>query len=288
MRKWLILLNISIAAIVVQAQSVELGVMLGGSLYSGDLSPKEFGVYFEEVNPAGGIFGRFNLNNTLSLHLGASLGNMTGSGDTTETVIRPSFRSNIIEVALTGEISPFTLGNDNFLVKPYLFGGGAVYRFNPQAPFDGNWIDLQSLGTEGQGLEGYQAPYNLTQFAIPFGGGIKFIINDSWAIGMEFGWRKTFTDYLDDISDVNVNYLDVYEGNGSIAAQISNALITGPENGDVNYKRGGEYRDWYHIGGITVSYFLSGSSGYNGGVSSRSSSIGGGRKRGKGIGCPTF
>lgn len=284
MRKLIILLNICIAATFTQAQSTELGLMLGGSLYSGDLSKNEFGVYLDEVNPAGGVFGRFNLNRTLSLRLGASLGRITGQGDTSVTVIRPGFRSNIVELALTGEISPVTIGSDNFMVKPYLFGGAAVYHFDPEAQFDGDWIKLQPLGTEGQGLPGYEAPYNLTQLSIPFGGGVKFIINDAWSIGLEFGWRKTFTDHLDDISDKGVNYLDVYDGNGSLAATFSNMLITAPENGDVNYERGGPYEDWYHIGGLTISYFLGGSSGMDG--SSRS--FLGGRKRGKAMGCPTF
>lgn len=285
MRKWIILLNISFGfATITTAQSFELGLMLGGSLYSGDLSPKEFGVYFEQINPAGGAFGRYNINNALSLRLGLSLGKITGNGDTSEAVIRPEFRSNIMELALTAEVNLFTLGGDNFMFKPYLFAGGAVYRYNPQTPFDNGWVDLQPLGTEGQGLPGYEAPYQLTQFSVPFGGGLKFIINDTWAIGAEFGWRRTFTDYLDDISFAEVNYLDVYDGNGSLAAMFSNSLITGPENGDVTYNRGGEFTDWYMMGGITISYFLGGS-GYSSGGGK---GFIGGRKRGKDIGCPTF
>ncbi|MDX1942332.1 MAG: DUF6089 family protein [Saprospiraceae bacterium] len=282
MRIWLILLNISFVTLL-NAQSFELGLLLGGSLYSGDLSPKEFGVYLNETNPAGGAFGRFNLNNALSLRLGLSLAKITGTGDTSETVIRPEFRSNIMELALTAEVNLFTLGSDNFMVKPYLYAGGAFYRFNPQTSFDGGWVDLQPLGTEGQGLPNYEAPYQLTQFSLPFGGGLKFIINDTWAIGAEFGWRKTFTDYLDDISFVEVNYLDVYNGNGSLAAMFSNSLISGPENGDVTYQRGGDYTDWYMMGGITVSYFLGGS-GYSSGGKNNI----GGRRRSKDIGCPTF
>ncbi len=285
MRNWIILLNICLLGASARAQSVEMGFWLGASLYSGDLSPKEFGLYFQEVNPAGGVFGRFNLNNVISLRVGASLAKITGTGDTTETVIRQSFRSNILELAAISEISPFSIGRDPFLVKPYLFGGVAIYRHNPQALFDGSWIDLQPLGTEAQGLPGYTEPYDLTQFSIPFGAGLRFVINDTWALGMEFGWRRTFTDYLDDIGSTLVSYRDVYEGNGSIAAQMSNALIPGPEAGDTAYQRGGEFKDWYYIGGITLSYFLSGSSGYGSGGSR---SHGGGRKRGRAISCPKF
>jgi opacity protein-like surface antigen len=284
MRKWLLWVGMGIAG-VAPAQSVELGLLIGGSLYSGDLSPKEFGVYFQEISPAGGVFGRFNVQDALSLRVGVSMGKIRGTGDTTATVIRQSFRSNITELALSAEVHPFSFGNDNFRVRPYVFGGVAGFQFNPQTQFDGSWIDLQALGTEGQGLPGYEAPYRLTQISLPFGGGIKFIVNDAWAIGLEFGWRATFTDYLDDISSTQVRYIDVYEGNGRIAAQVSNALIPGPESGEVVYKRGGEFRDWYHLGGVTLSYFLGGSSDYGGGSAKR---YPGGRKRGKPIGCPTF
>lgn len=281
MRKCLLWLGILFASFA-QAQSVELGAMLGGSLYSGDLSPREFGVYFTQINPAGGFFGRYNINNFLSARLGITLARISGDGDSSVTVVRPGFRSNISELALSLELHPFSFGIDNFRVRPYLFGGGAVFRFNPQTQFDGSWIDLQALGTEGQGLPGYEAPYQLTQFSVPFGGGIKFVVNDAWTIGLEFGWRKTFTDYLDDISSTRVNYREVYEGNGRLAAFISNALIPGPDGNEILYERGGQFLDWYHVGGITLSYFLGGSSGYNG------SGKGFGRGRGKAIGCPTF
>lgn len=284
MRKLIILLNICAAITFARAQSTELGLMLGGSLYSGDLYQSELAVTFEDIHPAGGVFGRFNLNHVLSARVGVSMGTISGMQDTFTMMIRPGFRSNILELALTGEISPVTIGSGDFMVKPYLFGGAAIFRFDPETQFDGDWIKLQPLGTEGQGLPGYEAPYNLTQISIPFGGGVKFIINDAWSIGLEFGFRRTFTDHLDDLSSMTVNYLDVYNGNGSLAAKFSNMLISGPENGDVDYQRGGPNDDWYHIGGLTISYFLGGSSGMDG--SSRS--FLGGRKRGKAMGCPTF
>lgn len=279
MRKLMMLFLALMMTIALRAQSVEVGAFLGGSLYSGDLSPKEFGVYFDEVSPAGGIFGRYNVNDIFALRLGINVGKIEGTGDTLIGTTRPSFRSSISELSLTGEISPFSIGGSGLTVKPYLFGGIAAFRFNPQTEFDGDYIDLQPLGTEGQGLEGYPARYSLTQISIPFGGGLKFIINESWAIGAELGWRKTFTDHLDDISDATVNYRDIYDGNGQLAALLSNGLIAGPEVGDVNYKRGGEFKDWYYFGGVTVSFFLDGGN-------SRGSL--GGRKRGKVLGCPTF
>ena len=50
-----------------------------------------------------------------------------------------------------------------------------------------------------------QKPYNLTQFAIPFGGGIKFRVSENVVLAYEVGFRKTFTDYLDDVSTFYVD-----------------------------------------------------------------------------------
>lgn len=281
MKKWIILLNICFISIFATAQGVELGLLVGGSLYSGDLSPKEFGIYTKDIRLAGGVFGRIPVGDMLKVRIGVTAGRISSSEkDTLREIPRPSFQSSLAEVSLVGEIYPLkTYG----IVQPYLFGGVAVYRFNPQAGFDNGWIDLQPLGTEGQGLPGYEAPYKLTQFSIPFGVGVKFVFNEAWSLGLEFGWRKTFTDHLDDISYQEVTYRDVFDGNGELAAQFSNPVAKGAEADIPVYRRGGDHLDWYHVGGITLSYFLNGNGGGGGGKSWN----GKGRRGGKAMGCPT-
>lgn len=259
------------------AQGTELGIMAGGSLYSGDLSPKEFGLYTEDISPAFGFFGRFNLGRAFALRLGLSLGKISASDlDHNREDRGLNFRTNITEFALTGELNLFKLGSyEDRGVMPFLFGGLAVYRFNPEAEFDGDYIELQPLGTEGQGLPGYESPYSLTQLAIPLGLGVKFLLNETITLGLEFGGRKLFTDHLDDVSAAQVNYFDILEGNGELAASLSNPTLKDPSPETANYRRGGEFDDWYYFGGLTLSFRLQGSGG-------------GGFGRGKGIGCPTF
>jgi hypothetical protein len=258
-------------------EGAEIGLLGGVSLYSGDLSQEEFGVYTDELNPAFGFFGRFNLNKTVALRLGLSLGRLSGDDANTGRTRDLSFRTRLTECSLVGEVNLFKFGRyRNQGVVPYLFGGVAVFNFNPETSFDGDFVALQPLGTEGQGLPNYEAPYKLTQLSIPMGVGIKFLLNDNITLGLEFGGRKTFTDHLDDISSVEVNYFDVLEGNGALAASLSNPnLAADPDSDSATYRRGGKYDDWYYIGAVMVSFRLNGS-GQNPFNS------------GKGIGCPTF
>ena len=259
------------------AQSTELGIMAGTSLYSGDLSPKEFGLYVGEVSPAFGFFGRFNVSQTFAFRLGVSLGKVSADDANHNRADRGlNFRSNITEFALTGELNLFKLVNyQDRGVMPYLFGGVALFHFNPETKFDGDYIELQPLGTEGQGLPGYDAPYQLTQLALPLGLGVKFMLNETITLGLEFGGRKLFTDYLDDVSDMQVNYFELLEGNGELAATLSNPTLKDPSPDTADYRRGGEFKDWYYFGGLTLSFRLQGNGG-------------GGFGSGKGIGCPTF
>ena len=258
-------------------EGAEIGLMGGVSLYSGDLSQQEFGIYADELNPAFGFFSRFNLNKSIALRLGLSFGRLSGDDANTGRARDLAFRSRLTEFSLVGEVNLFKLGRYRDRgTLPYLFGGVAVFNFNPEAPFDNDYVALQPLGTEGQGLPNYAAPYKLTQVSIPMGVGIKFLLNDNITLGLEFGGRKTFTDYLDDISSAEVNYFDVLEGNGELAASLSNPnLAADPDSDNATYRRGGEYDDWYYIGVVMVSFRLNGS-GQNPFNS------------GKGIGCPNF
>jgi hypothetical protein len=63
---------------------------------------------------------------------------------------------------------------------PYLFGG------------------LGLFGMSGNGNK--TAEYSNVQGVVPFGVGIKYIVNPKWYVALEFGARKTFFDYLDNIS----------------------------------------------------------------------------------------
>jgi hypothetical protein len=193
-----------------------------------------------------------------------------------------NFQSSISEFSLLGEFHIFNLSNIKW--TPYVFGGLAVYHFNPYT-YDTSGIKqfLKPLSTEGQGIAGYNTkPYSLTQLALPFGGGIKYAISDKVRIGLEVGLRKLFTDYLDDISTNYADQFDLLLAKGPMAVELSYRGDEVPGGSPIypakGAQRGGaSEKDLYYFSGLHVSIRLGNGNG------------GGGlfNKRGKnGYGCP--
>lgn len=249
----------------VQAQYFEVGAMLGASNYMGDLSNNSSTVYLQETKPAAGVFVRYNTYNWLTLKLGFNYAMIAGTdaNSATESIRSRnlSFRSNLYEFGLSAEFNipgyqPYAYTQP---FSPYLFGGIALTNFNPQAEFNGEWYELQPLGTEGQGIPNYDNPYSKTVFSIPFGIGFKYAFNDLINIGLEFGARKTFTDYLDDVGGSYADYNALAAGNGELAAALANRtgeyLGTEPVQVPGGTQRGDNTAsDWYFIAGLTISY----------------------------------
>ena len=89
------------------------------------------------------------------------------------------------------------------IFSPYLFSGMGLYYHNPKAYYKDAYIDLQPLKTEG-------VAYSNAGLSIPLGIGLQFIFKPTRSkathkLGIEFNWRYTFTDYLDDISSKWIN-----------------------------------------------------------------------------------
>ncbi len=244
------------------AQTYQIGVFLGGSNYVGDLVPGI--VELEETHGAIGAFGQFGLHPYLSFRVSATYGSISGSdanNDRSDLQSRNlSFQSSIVEGSfqLIGHILG---GKSKF--DPYVLAGVSAFRFNPKALYEGEWIDLQPLGTEGQELIfGGERKYNRLQLAIPMGGGIQFHTDGGLVWGLEMGYRKTFTDYLDDVSTVYPNRSVLLENRGELAVALSDR--SGEFLGDDSFKeegsgRGGaDYKDGYFFVGITASLSLGG------------------------------
>lgn len=245
------------------AQNYELGVYTGLSFYEGELAPNEFLTYVETLRPAFGFFARAHMNRYTAVRFGYNRLKVMGDDEIKGVSgLDRNFETHINELYATLEITPFYLSlfNGGMDVAPFLYGGGAFFSFNPTRTWNGQTVELQPLGTEAQGQPGYPDPYDLQNFAIIGGAGVKWVLNTEWTLSAEFGFRKTFTDHLDDLSSNLVTYGDVLK-NGDRAAAIS-APDFNPDSTDPGreYRRGGAREDWYMTGGLTLSYFF----GYSG------------------------
>src|SRR4029079_1866949 len=165
----------------------------------------------------------------------------------------------------------------------------AVYHFNPYT-YDqkANLVYLRPLSTEGQGIAGYHEKYSLTQLAIPLGGGIKFRLSEKFMMAAEIGFRKLFTDYLDDVSGVYADPNDIFANRGQQAVDVSYRGDEVP-GGNLNYPLKGEqrgspkYKDLYYITGIHLTYIFSSKNGYEYTSTNNQPSS---RKNKKMYGCP--
>ncbi len=266
-----------------EKSSLDFGLYLGASNYWGDLT-KDFLPVMGATQPAGGLICRYNVGPYLTLKGTALYGKIEGSDKNfSDDIYRRkrnlSFRSDIVEFSIQGEWN--ILGYENtrtsFGWSPYLFGGLAIFRFNPKAQFSyiqgvhdpslqsqsGEWIELQPLGTEGQETTKFndKRRYSLTQVSIPLGIGSKWQLDDHWAIGIDFGVRKTFTDYLDDVSTIYVNDVIVGGASGPMAVALKDRSVEIPNETafEDNAPRGNPgSKDWYCIGGLTITYRILG------------------------------
>jgi hypothetical protein len=124
-----------------------------------------------------------------------------------------SFQSSCFELSGVGMVNLFTHG-DRYYRRPnfnvYGFAGIGLLYFNPKATYQGVSHALQPLKTEG-------VDYSLVTAVVPYGLGIRLKVTPQFNISLEAGLRKSFTDYLDDVSTV---YID----NNSFADPIAKAL----------------------------------------------------------------
>ena len=237
--------------------NTEIGIMGGGSYYLGDINSK----HFDYMMPSGGIVIRKNIDRRIVVKSELLLGNIRADdarnrNDTMKLNRNLHFRSPIYE--LSGQVEfnflPYETGNSLYPFTPFIFAGVSLFRFNPKAEANnGEWVALQPLGTEGQGTTSFQdrRRYALTQFSIPMGGGFKIAINKTFNIILEYGIRKTFTDYLDDVSTsyIGGNLIDM----SPLGIEMSDKSLNGPQAKD--FQRGdSKDKDWYTFTGITLSF----------------------------------
>lgn len=246
--------------------------------YQGDLNPNSVSVGHSKF--AAGVSIRKPLSRWFALRGGINIGQLEAADRYNRDYLKPrnlSFFTTIKEAYAAVELSLLDINKSRF--TPYMYGGIAVFHFNPWT-YDNNGekVFLKPLSTEGQGLSQFpsQKPYNLTQFALPFGVGVKYAVGDHIIIGFEFSQRKTFTDHLDDVSSFYVDREKLLAAKGPKAVELAyrgNALQGGSPYPSHGNQRGTPTEmDWYYFAGLNIEIKLSSVSNiFNGIVSSNKS-----------------
>lgn len=223
--------------------------------------------YFGELKNDGDyIDPKFNINTGLqyfvtrriSLRAEATWFSLSGTDAKSDNNSRRkrnlSFNSNNIELSLTGAVSFFPQGN-RYYRRPgfniYGFGGIGVIYYNPTTIYQGKKYALQPLETEG-------VHYNRAALVLPFGLGARLKLTPFLNLSIEGGYRKTFTDYLDDVSTVHLGPTSFSD---PIAAALSDRRPELNESGVValapGTKRGSpDNNDGYFLLNAKFEYYL--------------------------------
>jgi len=213
-------------------RGTEIGIQTGANFFLGDLGGnKGIGKKFlKDLNLpltkfTGGIYASIYPRQWFGITVAGNLTSVAGNDKSITTngideTYRKDrnidFKSKISEVYAVIEFYPLSFFNRNFFydpkLRPYLLAGVGIFKFNPQGSLtdaSGNitWYDLQPLHLEGQGFSEYpkRPDYKLTQLNIPLGGGLKYFISETVNLNLELVYRKTFTDYMDDVSTAYID-----------------------------------------------------------------------------------
>ncbi len=259
----------------------DVGVHLGGSNYLGEMGGKEqtrrdfvLDMKLGQTRWAMGGFVRRKVNRLISLNTGLMYMRIQGADALSTNRGRVgrnlNFRNDMFEWYVRPE---FTIFQDNdiggrgsYRTDFRLFGyaGLAVFYSNPKGQLDrqGDFFELRPLTTE---LEAYSA-FGLS---IPAGLGFHITKKRRHRFGWDFGWRTTFSDYLDDVSTIYARPADLPNSDAvNLANQHASAFALDPTlPGEENYRAGNKrgdptHNDSYLTMTLTYSYVLRGQSNF--------------------------
>jgi opacity protein-like surface antigen len=247
----------------------EFGISAGTAHYFGDLNTR---ARLNRPKIALGAFFRKQFGNYVALRVSAhyaQLGYSDVYNNKNEFEFRRnlSFNTNLWELALQGDFNFFRFepGTLDYAFTPYVTIGVGAFSYDPYAYYQGQKVFLRPLGTEGQGLTGYDKQYSSMAFCIPFGAGVKYNINEKVNIGFEVVYRFTTTDYLDDVSNKYPNPAD-FPKNPDGSLTLSEIMSdrsgeTGLDkigfvNGSARQRGFPKQKDQYIMAEITLSFNL--------------------------------
>jgi hypothetical protein len=245
----------------------EMGFFFGGMNYTGDLSKKL--ITGNETYPTIGLMYRRTLYKAFDIRYTLLFGNIGGKDanyadvDFDRYVRNLSFKSPLYELSASAlyNFPTFRTGNskDDYSFTPYFGLGLGIFHFDPQAKLNYINYHLRDLPTELN-----KPSYALTQICIPVNAGVKILFTDKVCVTADLGFRKTFTDYLDDVSGMYSDYKTIEATYGkNIAILTDRSRELGPEyyqqkiNDPASKVNRGDSRtkDNYLYLGISLSYY---------------------------------
>lgn len=255
----------------------DFGAQVGASNYLGEIGGKAgtrrdfvMDMKLSKTQFTVGGFARYKFTPLISGRVGLNWVRIQGADNASTNRGRAgrnlSFRNDLIELDLQAQIffyeipdlgRTYRYRND---FKMYAFVGVGGYYHNPKTQYQGEWVKLQPLQTEG-------VAYKKMGVSIPAGIGLLFTLEKRHRIGWEFNWRTTFTDYLDDVSTV---YADPSTLSSELAIDLANRRdeLTGnnypdPKHYSPGSKRGDpSHNDSYLTTSVYYSYVLRGKSSF--------------------------
>lgn len=293
MKKLIVLFILCCMAGSVPAQS-RLGIYIGGGTdwYLGDMNDRIL-----THRKLFGVYGNAGLLYRLSPRFDIAANFMMGSLEGADSLAIQDFNkrrnlhfsSDIWEGSLLLNYRFLGMnGSRTRRVNPYLIAGVGYFHFNPVAEYNGESVELQPLGTEGQYIaeDTYPDPYELNQFSVPAGIGIEFRISPSFAARLELMNHFTFTDYLDDVSGTYADSIQLAgTTNGSLAVALASNLVTGyPRRGAGR----GDPKDNDSFFTLGISLLYTPNFGGNGNYGPGKAANSGSKKKKKKAACPTY
>jgi hypothetical protein len=244
---------------------------LGGANQIGTHAYKDFEFSQTRLAISGGY--RYKLSASTAINTSISYGQVAGNDNLTTEFFRNyrnlSFKSDIWEIDTHFEFSFIkdqvghryrlkgVRGQRGFEMGLYGFVGVGLFNFNPKAQYEGTWVKLQPLGTEGQGLVPTRDKYALWQMSFPLGIGFKYTLDRRWGIGLEYGLRYTFTDYIDDVSKTYYDNNLLYAKDPMAGALADRSDHTYPYITSAGAQRGDPtHKDAYMFAVFNINYKL--------------------------------
>ena len=186
----------------------DLGVIAGGAYYFGDINPERM---FYDMSPDFGVLYRLNLNPRYSVRMSLQYAWLKADGTDLDhdlpELADASFSTSFLDWATQFEFNflPFTYDPRHMVFTPYVSGGVGMAAF-----FGGSRANLE--------------------FVLPVDLGMKIKITEKLDLGFSWGFRKTFTDEIDNWTPAG------------------HSLMPGNEKSFLHNN------DWYSIVGIFASY----------------------------------